>query len=489
MRAVTDRTYAPGWSSEPYSPPPGGMLQKPAPRAQVPISVNLDAPLEMEPQEEQFRVQLPSIVSSGNENMTGVGAVARGGRDPGYTPDLFYATSSEGADYVGPPPMSMPVPGGRLARPVSTRMETPPLLATLSRPGSPVVRSPHSPTTPTQTSVGIDQTPAHRTPTPPQNLLSPGVFANNLIRESTATDVTDTSQEIPIKWTGVRDVESGQPQRPEGSELRRLSGGLHLPGAWSPVDERDDIATLGQDVEIETDKGHDPQTQELSLIRDKSPERPLHDVDARVASPELVGAGAGGTRKSETGMIGVMSTASSSPPQEEEQSQKKGTAIQSQSPVHGLREPNGNGWVLVNVAREGEVQSPVAQSHNVPGTEPPKSTPTATLATASPAAKSIVIRDSKPKGKPKADAMGPSGVGSRPSGLKRLLSLSKRSDYIPVLNLTSATSMSYPAPGALPDLAKNSKNPPRARLRGKFKLIGATEASPRSVDDKRLSID
>lgn len=475
------------------------MLQKPAPRAQIPISVNLDAPLEMDPQEqEQFRVQLPSVVSSGNENMTGVGAVARGGRDPGYTPDLLYATSSEGGDYVGPPPVPMPVPGGpispyaqrsptptngHLVRPVSTRMKTPPLLTTLSRPGSPAVRSLHSPTTPTQTSIGVDQIPTPKTPTLPQELLSPGVFANNLIRDSTATNVTDASQEIPIKWTGAGEAEGSQPQRPEGPEFRRLSGGPNLPGAWSPVDERDETATLGQEVDIETDKGHGTQAQEVSLIQEKLPEHPLHDVDARVASPELVGAGVDGARKSEAGLIGVMSAASSSPPQEEERSQKKGTTIQPQSPAPGLREPSGDGWVLVNVAREGEVQSPVTQSRNVPGAKPPKSTP-ASPATVSPAAKSIVIKDSKPK----ADAMGPSGVSSRPSGLKRLLSLSKRSDENPAPNLPSAKSRSYAAPasGVQPDL---TKNPSRTRLRDKLKLIGVAEASPRSTDDKRLSID
>lgn len=496
------------------------MLRKPAPRAQVPISVNLDASLEMEPEEqEQFRAQLPSVVSSGNENMTGVGAVARGGRDPGYTPDLIYATSSEGGDYVGPPPMPvpmpmpMPVPGGpisphaqrsrsptptneRPVRPVSSRMKTPPLLTTLSRSGSPAVRSLHSPTTPTQTSAGVDQIPTQRTPTPPQELLSPGVFANNLIRDSTATDITDASQEIPIKWTGIGEIESGKPQRPEGSQLRRLSSGPHLPGAWSPVDEKDETATLGQEVDIETDKGHDTQAQELSLIQEKTPERPLHDVDARVASPELVGGGADWTRKSEAGLIGVMSTASPSPPPQEEE--KKETAVEPQPPAPGSREASGNGWVLVNVAREGDIQFPVAQSSGASGTEPPKSPPAVTSAAVSPAAKSIVIKDakdSKPvktKGKTKADAKGSSGVGSRPSGLKRLLSFSKRGESTNETsdpNPTLAPPSSYTGPGDQSDHAKNSKNPPRARLREKLKLIGVAEASPRSMDDKRLSID
>jgi hypothetical protein len=140
--------------------PPGGILRKPAPRAQVPVSVNLDAPMDTEPSpdQEQFRAVLPSVVSSNAENTTGVGTVARGAGQSAYTPDVIYTTTEQNYVSAGQPsspggPMTAPKrprspsppTAGSPPRPVSTRAKTPPLLTTLSRPSSPAVPRGSSP--------------------------------------------------------------------------------------------------------------------------------------------------------------------------------------------------------------------------------------------------------------------------------------------------------------------------------------------------------
>lgn len=513
-RAATDRAPQPGRiHSPPHSPLPGGVLRKPAPRAQVPISVNLDASLDLDPEEqEQFRAVLPSVVSSGVENMTGVGAIARGGREPehtpAYTPDVLYTTGPEN-DYVAMRHTSIPggpisspqrsrsgtPPNGRHVRPVSSRAKTPPLLTTLSRPSSPAT-APHV-GTPTRESTPqqLGKSGAgDRTPTPP--LLGSGVFAGDIIRDSafsSTTDATDTSQEIPIKWTGGAEPElMSSTGKPEGSKLQRMSTGPQLPGAWTTSPDGDDAetVTLGKEVDIETERHADTQPiqDQTSTQQHMASGNQLHDVDARVASPELVLSPGDGMRKSEAGLVGIVS---SMPPV-----QDVGTDPQTLT----KREGSGNGWVLVNVEGkpkpEGEGQlgvRPDVLSKNTSAIlkesdlkSAPKN-PHAT--TALPVAKSILILDAKDaqklnktKGKGKADPKDP-GI-DRASGLKRLLSFSTRGE-VP----NEPRSDALLAPGDPTGGPAIKKKPSRTRLRDRLKLIGVTEASPRAMEDKRLSID
>jgi hypothetical protein len=275
---------------------------------------------------------------------------------------------------------------------------------------------------------------------------------------------------------------AGKVDRSEGSKLKHASMEPQLPGAWSasPEEEKTEAATtVGKAVDIVTEKDPDAEgepVQTLTLAQEKTPERPLHDVDARVASPELVSNADDEMRKSEAGLVGMMA----SPAQNIEPAPRSPTK----------REGGGAGWVLVNVEgkprAEGEVQSgdrPAAHSRNASGTfqaadlTTPKSQAAATL---SPATKIVIIdakdtKLAKDKGKGKDDI--------RASGLKRLLSLSKRGETS-VEHASESTS-----PPSTPRGKKGQRTPSRTRLRDRLKLKGVPEASPRSVNDKRLSIN
>lgn len=479
VRATTERVGLP----LPHSPS-GGILRKPAPRAQVPVSVNLDAPMDTEPSpdQEQFRAVLPSVVSSDAENMTGVGAVARGGGQSAHTPDVIYTTAEQ--NYVSLPAPSGPMTTSKRSRspspptarspprPVSTRAKTPPLLTTLSRPSSAAVPRNSSSPVPQP-----DQPTSGKTSTLP--LLSAGVFTSDLIRDSafsSATGETDTSREIPIKWTGGFDPEAasstGKVDRSAGSKLKHVSVEPRLPGAWSatPDEEKTEEATIGKTVDIVTEIAEGEPGKALNP-QETTSERLLHDVDARIASPELVLNASEGIRKSEAGDIGMMTT----PP---------ARGNEPQCPVK--REGGGAGWVLVNVEGkprpEGEVQSsdrsPVhsrdtSKTLKAADLSTPKSQAPATL---SPIAKSIIVTDAK--GTNLAVDKAKNAVpDARPSGIKRLLSFSKRGETYQ----EPAAEFMTQSGGTAGTQWKAS------RLRDRLKRKGLPEVTPRSVDDKLLT--
>jgi hypothetical protein len=283
---------------------------------------------------------------------------------------------------------------------------------------------------------------------------------------------------------------AGSEGKVDGSKLKRVSTEPRLPGAWSAsADEEktEATATVGKTVDIVTEKGAEVEGepgQTHTLIQEKNSGRQLHDVDARVASPELVLNTDDGMRHSEAGLIGVMA-----PTQPAQRLEK---APEPQSPVK--REGGGAGWVLVNVEGksrpDGEGQSgdrPTLHSRDtsktVKATElaTPKSQTTAIL---SPAAKSIVIIDAKDakvaKGKGKAKDAAPD---ARPSGLRRLLSFSKRGE----ISGESASESMAPSNGDAAE-QKGQRSLSRPTLRDRLKRKGVPEASPRSAGDKRLSI-
>jgi hypothetical protein len=484
VRAATERIA-------PSIPYPAGVLRKPAPRAQVPVSVNVDALMDTEPSpdEEQFRAVLPSVISSDAENMTGVGAVARGGGVSAYTPDIIYTTP--GQDYVsmGQPsspgsPMaaakrprsSSPQSGRSPPRPVSTRAKTPPLLTNLSQPSSPVANRGSSAPQSLSPLPQAGQPISGKTPTPP--LLSAGVFTGDM-RDSTFSSSTDTSREIPIKWTGGFDPDAAnKTDRPEGSKLKRVSVEPQLPGGWSisPDEEKTEAATtVGMAVDIVTEKDtnvKDEPRQIFPLAQEKTPERPLHDVDARVASPELV-SNTDGMRKSEAGLTGMVPSA---PHAQEKEAEMRSPA---------KREANGAGWVLVNVEGKSRPEgvTPVQsqdtlRAPKVTDVATPKSQATATL---SPSAKSVVILDAKDAKLAKDNGKTKDTVShTRPSGLRRLLSFSKR-----VGTPEESASESPVSPTSAAGGQKGQQNPSRTKIRDRLKRKGVSDAS----DNRRLSLN
>jgi hypothetical protein len=494
VRAATDHT---GLAHVVHSIP-GGVLRKPAPRAQVPVSVNFDGPeMEPSPDQEHFRAVLPSVVSSDAENMTGVGAVARGGVVTTHTPGILYTAPEQDYMSVGLPPS----PGGPMgaamipsspvrrspARPVSTRSKTPPPLTTLSRPSSPA--SPRD-LSPPSAKPQANQPTFGQMSTPP--LLGAGVFAGDVIRDSALSSITsgtDTSQEIPIKWTGGFDPEAtslvGKVGVPEGSKLKHMSIEPQLPGAWStsPDEEKTEAATtVGIAVDIITEPDADSATgQTRNLTQGRTPES-LHDVDARVASPELVSNTDDGMRHSEAGLIGMMGPMP--PPQKMEKEPE------SQSPVK--RVGDGTGWVLVNVEGkprpEGEGafnDRPTTHLQDTSKTlkaadlATPKGQPATTLSSA---VKSIAIIDAKNAKQAKGKGKAKDGVSiARSSGLRRLLSFSKRGE----ISDDPATGSTVPISGGVGEQHRERKFS-RTALRDRLKRKGVPEAS--SVDDRRLSV-
>jgi hypothetical protein len=161
-----------------------------------------------------------------------------------------------------------------------------------------------------------------------------------------------------------------------------------------------------------------------------------------------------------------------------------------QSPVK--REGGGTGWVLVNVEGkprpegEGLSNDRPAMSQDTSRTlkaddlKVPKSQSAATL---SPVAKSVVIIDAKDAKQSKGKGKAKDAVSTaRPSGLRRLLSFSKRGEMSDEL----ATEFTAPLGDGAGEQRRQRK--PSA-LRDRLKRKGVPEASPRSVDDKRLSIN
>jgi len=296
--------------------------RKGAPRSRFPISVARDF-------DEQggVRATLPSVVSSSVENMTGVGAaVSRRGLESGQLQEVIYETSleSDRASPIHPEPRarSRSPPGRqRLLRPVSTRSKTPPLLKSDG----------HTPTSIPLLSTGQVSPPRSNSV---GHILTPGVFCDS------ATSSGDIS-EIPVKWgEDKRDKEESQDREKDGvKSLTERS----IPGGWAtPVEERPEAAS----VEVVGANQDDDQGQ------------PVQEVASRVALPE-VRRPKEGTRKSETGSVGMIQPPSTPPPKPLSNNKVKGKEVQS--------EGGAQGWVLVNVeGKKTGVTEPLRQSSRSP---------------------------------------------------------------------------------------------------------------------------
>ncbi|KAL1714880.1 hypothetical protein EV715DRAFT_294747 [Schizophyllum commune] len=312
-------------------------LRKPAPRAQVPVSVASITDVE----DEGFRAQLPSTVPSGVENMTGVGAgpphsggplppqVAMPMPPAEQTPDVFYATSPF---TTGAPPQPSPV------------------RSTHEQPSAPKSRVP-SDEVPVQTieelsagSLTPPYQPGSQVNTPGTQASTPPLLPSGVFRDSAFSSNTEESAEVPIKWTGLAArLQEGEP-RPGMGERVRSDPDPPLPGAWQPTPAEEKPA------ELRPDSG---------VGREESPPREVQEVSGRVRSPELTEPDV--LRKSEAGLIEQASRRQTGQAAEMGvlPSSPEGSPSAPSSPTSATARPGGpktksghtsvRGWVLVNV--------------------------------------------------------------------------------------------------------------------------------------------
>jgi hypothetical protein len=468
---------------------PGNTTRKAAPHAPVPVSVDFYAHDDEE--RNQFRTSLASAVPSSCENMTGIGSMARNR----FTSNLIYPATSGQLPDMGPlhedavhssPPerhhrsqrSRSPSPQRRVSalRPVSTRSKTPPLLRSHSPPRDPRT----SQTPPASRDVSLNEGPP---------LLSPGMFRVRDSAYSANTVDTDTSFGVPFKWgglgrpDGIENIEEVHEELSEESMPR----GPVLPGAWaiSPKEERTEVLSRKAEASKAGEHG-------LHLEQRRSPDKSLHDIDARIASPELVNDQA--VRKSEAGLIGMISPPRPSPPPIHPPSRDslyKTKASSSTDPPAsptkpGSRSGSGNGWVLVNVEGGGHmtpVGSPTSQTQVERGR---KRTTSATAERASmSAAKAIVVIDAKDTQARKE------GRQSTGSGLRRLLSISrpgaKGAEEVKSDPRLAAVRSTEPVSNEK-DRSKLA-SPRQGRFRNRFTRKGASEPAARPPERVRVNLN
>ena len=401
---------------------PGNTMRKAAPHAQVPVSFDFET--QDDEERGHIRTSLASAVPSSCENMTGIGSMARNRFTsnlihtavPGPLPDadppnedVVYSSSLPERHHRTQSSRS-PSPQRRISalRPVSTRSKTPPLLRSHSPPGDPRTSSPP----PASRDISLNDGPP---------LLSPGIFRVRDSAYSANTVDTDTSFGVPFKWGGLgrpEGIENIEEVHEELSE-EAMPRGPVLPGAWAMAPEEERPEVFSRRAEPSKVDEH-----VLHLEQRRSPDKSLHDIDARISSPELVNDQA--VRKSEAGLIGVISPPRPPPspihPPSRDSFHKMKTSSSSDPPASptkpSSRSGSGNGWVLVNVEGKEHMTpagSPTSPTHAERGRKRTTSA-AAERASMSATAKAIVVIDAK-------DAQ--ARKESTGSGLRRLLSISR----------------------------------------------------------------
>ncbi|KAI0274701.1 hypothetical protein BC834DRAFT_965198 [Gloeopeniophorella convolvens] len=446
-------TVRPNNSSPPGpTSPKSGVVRKPAPRAQLPVSVAYSTgsndsthdaevpPVQPAPAEEH-RMELQSSVGSAVD-MTGVGTQKYGRTGEldtsqrRRTPSVFY-TASPGAvnSYFPSTPMHHAKEGSQPSgQPTGAQ---PPDRATVQVENPPASRTaaPMPQATPPRTSPHKN-TPQSGTPTPP--LLSPGAF-----RDSAFSSNTGRTTDIPITWTG-RTKELGQTRNePRNRDPKENV----LPGGWVSTPAAEEQPRTPPDDYHDKPDGHDHMFGSPPRMMPK-------EQQVQVRSPELVHQQWLG-KGSETAVV-------SEAPRTDVH--KTRTADRLHSPGQAAPDPKkstspkvpAEGWVLVNVGQpstphngDPPTASPssnrkqpgpvtASSSPKPPMTRSPPSTglrPTPTRSPASnshlkspsnpnpssmsPAAKAIVIIDAM-ESKRKVTNEGSS------SGLRRFFSLSRQ---------------------------------------------------------------
>ncbi|KAG6813075.1 hypothetical protein H0H92_014134 [Tricholoma furcatifolium] len=342
------------------------LLRKPAPRAQVPVSVvhEIDPP-----ESEGIRAYLPSTISSGIEDMTGVGA----------KPEVIYGSAPYDTSDKSPAAVTMAAPQAQSTTPPKARSVSPP-----NRTRSPLKPVATRQKTPPLLSSNLNSsTSASRRSR--QNtgtgLLGPGAF-----RDSALSNTSEASFDIPIQWSGIAGAivqKKDKSQEPHSGHAshRRSSAGPMLPGGWQPT-------PVEEKPETETGIALAGKSEDVGLQHeDGGIKTPIQEVASRVASPEFTRPDMP-LRKSEAALVGLIRE--KSPP-----------ALPLPYGVNGgdnVNSTKGQGWVLVNVGGS-------TNSSQVGLGEPVRSTKEHLQP--SPEAKAIVIvdaLDSKNKSKNKSNS-------------------------------------------------------------------------------------
>ena len=384
-RAATDNPLPSRFtSSQPH------VLRKPAPRAQVPVSViqDTDAAEDTLP----LRTHMPSTISAGVANMTGIGTSpnilytaspfeAGGSNEKASSTPILLAPSKGDSTGHGRPPLN----------PVSDRVKTSPLVT-----AAPALPFPQKAAL-TETGVSKEHTP-HSPP-----LLGIGTF-----RDSAFSTQSELSYEIPIKWTGPVKEELNTKSERSKPKPNRLSGSPMFPGGWqpTPIEEKGEDE-LGQ----RRTSNREPQTT------------PIHEIGSRVQSPDIVKPDIS-LRKSEAALVRVIQDTSPPP------------SLPSPEPPNAAM-GGGQGWVLVNVENSNNL-SPSAGSEGPPRDvtgmrlpQPSSSSGPGPCSTPpmenSPAAKAIVIIDAMDsKHKKTQSTSNPKDSREGSSGVRRFFSLNKK---------------------------------------------------------------
>lgn len=378
--------------------PQAHLLRKPAPRAQIPISAVHDTDIhDHEPSPPVHRANLPSTISSGIENMTGVGAI-------GNSPAVLYSPSPYDVgnrmlplgteSTLSRPRNETPPERSRLhLRPTFDQVKTLPLAVS----GSPS-SSPHrkSPTQDDSESYELSRS------LPAQPLLSPGTF-----RDSAFSGKSEKSLEIPIKRTGPANASLNQDTASKSKQTqdRHHFNGPILSGGWqpTPIDEK-----VAEDA-----------TRKFATVFKTAVDTRIHETGSRVESPEVILPDAT-LRQSEAALVGMTASKNSMPPVvHRENTPRK----ESQNSVGGA---SGQGWVLVNV----EGGSPMSQQPNTPRTlYPPSGLPSDMHGISSivPNAKAIAIMDAvNSKHKKSRSASNNKAVSEGVGNVRRFFSLNRK---------------------------------------------------------------
>lgn len=442
-------SYSRPHPSSPLSPNsngkvPYGVQQKPAPRAQVPLSVAQEVNEGDSRDSKEYRVALASSVGSA-ENMTGVGAAGHSRRpEPDHTgavhpPTVLY-TASPGLTYDSPPKSpearsrSTSPPADRGPRSHRRSPSDPPSI------GSPSVSTPssndhstHGRLSPTsqELSVTVPVQPSSSGGTITPRLLGSKVFRDSAL--SARSENTTKSYVVPITWTGgdrINEYDGGEldvpksiaPTTPEIQQDDPL-----LPGAWALTPESEHEPVIHQPANGDA-RTHDTQSVKS---RDRTP---IHEVEARVSSPEVT-QGQQGTRKSETALVGMLAYTTPPVPPPPPPPVPPPPRRASADSKAKEREGDGQGWVLVNVHGKSPAPTPDTSERLpffTPDAHPPTPTRQVTASdpraakqsSMSPTAKAIAIIDAMDA---KQRTKSPEGKSESTSGLRKFLSLSKRS--------------------------------------------------------------
>ncbi|KAH9064162.1 hypothetical protein EDB87DRAFT_1765767 [Lactarius vividus] len=318
-----------------------GVMRKPAPRAQLPVSVaqstvsndNIPDPETPTQRAEELRMELQSSVGSAVD-MTGIGT-HKFGHGPQGEPDESVYQRMPSRLYgnfhfpgTSAPVVKAPQTGGPLrgAQPFGG--------ATRRLDAQPTTReaNPHSRSRPSPQKSASQQS---GTPTPP--LLGPGAFRDSAISSNTSQTV-----DVPIAWTGVGKENGHSGSGPRSRDPKENA----LPGGWISARIKE------SNVPGDPNESH----------RHKHAMPPLsqpEEQEVKAATPELVYPK---LRPAKSGKATLVTE----PPRPELHGARAADRLP--APAPGMRDHNpakvpAEGWVLVNVGHPG-----------VPGAPPPQVT-------------------------------------------------------------------------------------------------------------------